>query len=43
VAGSAIRNFITVAILLTVFAQGLFLINFLWSLFLRRREVRGIE
>jgi len=32
-AGSAIRNFITVAILLTVFAQGLFLINFLWSLF----------
>jgi len=33
VAGSAIRTFITVAILLTVFAQGLFLINFLWSLF----------
>jgi cytochrome c oxidase subunit 1 len=32
-AGSAIRNFITVAILLTVFAQGLFLVNFLWSLF----------
>ncbi|HEY6267459.1 MAG TPA: cbb3-type cytochrome c oxidase subunit I [Candidatus Acidoferrum sp.] len=32
-AGSAMRNFITVAILLTVFAQGLFLINFLWSLF----------
>jgi cytochrome c oxidase subunit 1 len=32
-AGSAIRNFITVAILLTVFAQGLFLLNFLWSLF----------
>lgn len=32
-AGSAIRNFITVAILLTVFAQGLFLFNFLWSLF----------
>ncbi len=31
--GSATRNFITVAILLTVFAQGLFLINFLWSLF----------
>ena len=27
------RNFITLAILLTVFAQGLFLINFLWSLF----------
>ncbi len=32
-AGSAIRNFITAAILLTVFAQGLFLFNFLWSLF----------
>jgi cytochrome c oxidase subunit 1 len=32
-AGSAVRNFITAAILLTVFAQGLFLINFLWSLF----------
>ncbi len=32
-AGSAIRNFITFAILLTVFAQGLFLMNFLWSLF----------
>jgi cytochrome c oxidase subunit 1 len=32
-AGSAIRTFITVAILSTVFAQGLFLINFLWSLF----------
>src|SRR6266446_3725925 len=32
-AGSSIRTFITVAILLTVFAQGLFLINFLWSLF----------
>ena len=32
-AGSAIRTFITVAIVLTVFAQGLFLINFLWSLF----------
>jgi cytochrome c oxidase subunit I len=32
-AGSAIHSFITVAILLTVFAQGLFLINFLWSLF----------
>jgi len=28
-----VRTFITVAILLTVFAQGLFLINFLWSLF----------
>src|SRR6266478_3386088 len=32
-AGSSIRTFITVAILLTVFAQGLFLINFLLSLF----------
>jgi len=32
-AGSPIHTFITVAILLTVFAQGLFLINFLWSLF----------
>ena len=32
-AGSSIRTFITVAILFTVFAQGLFLINFLWSLF----------
>ena len=31
-AGSSMRTFITVAILLTVFAQGLFLINFLWSL-----------
>jgi cytochrome c oxidase subunit 1 len=32
-AGSSIRTFITVAILFTVFAQGLFLANFLWSLF----------
>jgi cytochrome c oxidase subunit I len=32
-AGSAMHSFITIAILLTVFAQGLFLINFLWSLF----------
>jgi cytochrome c oxidase subunit I len=32
-AGSSIRTFITVALLLTVSAQGLFLINFLWSLF----------
>ncbi len=32
-AGSPIHTFITVAILLTVFAQGLFLSNFLWSLF----------
>ncbi len=36
--GSAIRNFVTGAILLTVFAQGLFLVNFLWSLF-RGEEV----
>jgi cytochrome c oxidase subunit I len=28
-----VRTFITVAALLTVFAQGLFLVNFLWSLF----------
>jgi cytochrome c oxidase subunit I len=28
-----VRTFITIAILLTVFAQGLFLINFLWSIF----------
>ena len=32
-AGASIRNFITIAILVTVFAQGLFLINFLWSIF----------
>jgi cytochrome c oxidase subunit 1 len=32
-AGTSIRNFITIAILVTVFAQGLFLINFLWSIF----------
>src|ERR1700747_2305729 len=32
-AGAAIRNFITIAILLTVSAQGLFLANFLLSLF----------
>jgi cytochrome c oxidase subunit I len=30
---SPLHTFITVAILVTVFAQGLFLINFLWSLF----------
>src|SRR5712671_323189 len=36
-AGSATRTLITVAILLTVFAQGLFLINFLWSLFRGKR------
>jgi cytochrome c oxidase subunit I len=28
-----VRSFITVAMLITVFAQGIFLINFLWSLF----------
>jgi cytochrome c oxidase subunit 1 len=32
-AGSAIRDLITFAILLTVLAQGIFLLNFLWSLF----------
>ncbi len=32
-AGSSIRNFITAATLLTVLAQVLFLVNFLWSLF----------
>jgi cytochrome c oxidase subunit 1 len=32
-AGSSLRIFITVATLLTVLAQGLFLMNFLWSLF----------
>jgi cytochrome c oxidase subunit 1 len=32
-AGPAIRNFITVAMLITVLAQGIFLLNFLWSLF----------
>ena len=32
-AGSSLRIFITVATLFTVLAQGLFLINFLWSLF----------
>jgi cytochrome c oxidase subunit 1 len=38
--GPAIRNFITVAILITIFAQGLFVINFLWSL-LRGEKVLG--
>jgi len=32
-ASTSIRNFITFAMLLTVCAQGLFLVNFLWSLF----------
>jgi len=32
-AGQHLRNFITGAMLITVFGQGLFLINFLWSLF----------
>jgi cytochrome c oxidase subunit 1 len=36
-AGSSIRTFITFAILLTVAAQVLFLINFLWSLFRAKR------
>ena len=40
-AGSAIRNFITVAILLTVIAQGLFLANFLWSLFRGERVLEN--
>jgi cytochrome c oxidase subunit 1 len=40
-AGSAMRNFITVAILLTVFAQGLFLVNFLWSLFRGERVLEN--
>ena len=39
--GSAIRNFITVAILLTVIAQGLFLANFLWSLFRGERVLEN--
>jgi len=34
-----VRAFITFAILLTVFAQGIFLINFLWSLFRGERVV----
>ena len=37
--GSSIHTFITVAILLAVFAQGLFLINFLWSLFRSQKVV----
>jgi len=32
-----VRAFITFAILLTVFAQGIFLVNFLWSLFRGKR------
>ena len=40
-AGSAIRNFITVAILLTVFAQGLFLINLLRSLFRGKKTLEN--
>jgi cytochrome c oxidase subunit 1 len=36
-AGSSIRTFITIAALVTVVAQLLFLINFLWSLFRGRR------
>jgi cytochrome c oxidase subunit I len=34
------RTFITFALLLTVFAQGLFLFNFLWSLFRGERDGR---
>jgi len=37
--GSPIHTFITIAILLTVFAQGLFLINFLWCLFCGEKVV----
>jgi cytochrome c oxidase subunit 1 len=40
-AGAAIRDFITFAILLTVAAQGLFLINFLWSLFRGERVLQS--
>jgi cytochrome c oxidase subunit 1 len=40
-AGSALRNFITVAILLTIFAQGIFLINFLSSLFRGERVLES--
>src|SRR5207245_2000508 len=40
-AGAAIRDFITFAILLTVLAQGLFLVNFLWSLFRGERVVEN--
>jgi cytochrome c oxidase subunit 1 len=40
--GSSIRTFITFAILLTVAAQVLFLINFLWSLF-RGEEVKELN
>ena len=40
-ASSSIRSFITAAILLTVFAQILFLINFLWSLFRGEKVLEG--
>ncbi len=40
-AGSSIRNFVTCAILLTVFAQGLFLVNFLGSLFRGERVLEN--
>ncbi len=40
-AGSSIRNFITGAILLTALAQGLFLANFLWSLFRGERVLEN--
>jgi cytochrome c oxidase subunit 1 len=40
-AGPSIRNFVTGAILLTVFAQGLFLVNFLWSLFRGERVLEN--
>ena len=35
------RSFITFAMLLTVFAQGLFLVNFLWSLFRGKRVIES--
>jgi cytochrome c oxidase subunit I len=37
-AGSSMHAFITAATLLTVFAQGVFLVNFLWSLFRGERS-----
>jgi cytochrome c oxidase subunit I len=39
--GSSIRNFITGAILVTVLVQGLFLVNFLWSLFRGERVLEN--
>jgi len=39
--GQHFRNFITAAMLTTVFAQGLFLLNFLWSLFRGERVLEN--